>query len=435
MSGSKTAPVTDRQLMDRALWRILPLMVVLMIISTIDRTNIGFAKLGMMGSLGITEAAFGLGSSLFYLGYVAFEIPSAMAAYRYGARIWFARIMLTWSVTTLLLAIASSITGFYVLRFLLGAAEAGLYPAQIFFLTLWFPQRERARATGVLTLGSALGNGLSALICGVLLDLNGTFGLSGWQWIFAATGIAPLVATVLVLRYLPNRPSEAPFYDDAEKARVEAMLAEDPETSREQGHSLGAILNWRVVGFGLLYAILLGSLYGIVYWAPTVYSVFKLSGKMNGVLVAIPWAFDVVLLLLIPRRLKTYRATLLGLLVLGTLGVVSYGIGAVGGGVWIKLASLMVGIPAISLAISCFWTLPVRYFSGGRAAAAIGAISTIGNLGGVATLNAMPAVAKMGGSPATALLVPSFGMAVVIVASAAMLLRGRSTPGSTDKPN
>jgi MFS family permease len=331
--------------------------------------------------------------------------------------------MVTWSVTTLLLAIASSATGFYVLRFLLGAAEAGLYPAQIFFLTLWFPQRERARATGVLTLGSALGNGLSALICGVLLDLNGVFGLAGWQWIFVATGIAPLFATVLVLRYLPNRPSEAPFYDDAEKARVEAMLAEDPETSREQGHSLGAILNWRVVGFGLLYAILLGSLYGVVYWAPTVYSEFKLSGKMNGLLVAIPWAFDVILLLLIPRRLKTYRATLLGLLVLGTLGVLSYGIGALGGGVWIKLASLMVGIPAISLAISCFWTLPVRFFSGGRAAAAIGAISTIGNLGGVATLNAMPAVAKWGGSPATALLVPSIGMVVVIVAAVAMLLK------------
>ncbi len=433
MSGSRATPATDRELMDRALWRIMPLMVALLIISTIDRTNVGFAKLGMRSDLGLTEAAFALGSSLFYLGYVAFEIPSAMAAYRYGARIWFARIMLTWSVTTLLLAIASNATGFYALRFLLGAAEAGLYPAQIFFLTLWFPQRERARAMGILTLGSALGNGLSALICGMLLDLNGVMGLAGWQWIFIATGLAPLITTVLVLRYLPNRPSDARFYNDGEKARVEAMIAEDPETSREQGHSLGAILNWRVVGFGLLYAVLLGSLYGIIYWAPTVYSEFKLSGKMNGLLVAIPWAFDVILLLIIPRRLKTYRATLLGLLVLGTLGVVSYGIGAVGGGVWIKLASLMVGIPAISLAISCFWTLPVRYFSGGRAAAAIGAISTLGNLGGVATLNAMPAVAKMGGSPATALLVPSFGMAVVIVVSVAMLLRGRSAPGPTDK--
>lgn len=425
MSGNRTTLATDRELMDRALWRIMPLMVALLIISTIDRTNVGFAKLGMKGDLGLTEAAFALGSSLFYLGYVAFEIPSAMAAYRYGARIWFARIMLTWSVTTLLLAIASNATGFYVLRFLLGAAEAGLYPAQIFFLTLWFPQRDRARAMGVLTLGSALGNGLSALICGALLDLNGVFGLAGWQWIFVATGIAPLFATLLVLRYLPNRPSEASFYDAEEKVRVEAMLAEDPETSREQGHSLRAILNWRVVGFGALYAVLLGSLYGVIYWAPTVYSTFQLSGKMNGLLVALPWAFDVILLLLIPRRLKTYRSTLLALVVLGSLGVVSYGIGAVGGGIWIKLASLMVGIPAISLAISCFWTLPVRYFSGGRAAAAIGAISTIGNLGGVATLNAMPAVAKMGGSPATALLVPSVGMVVVIVAALAMFLKAK----------
>src|SRR6185436_19395200 len=142
-------------LMTKLLWRLMPLLVAGLVISTIDRGNIGFAKLDMREDLGFSEPVFAFGASLFYVGYVLFEIPSAMASYRYGARIWFARIMVTWAITTLLLAFTQSATVFYVLRFLLGAAEAGLYPALIFYLTLWFPAEERGRAMGVLTLGSA----------------------------------------------------------------------------------------------------------------------------------------------------------------------------------------------------------------------------------------------------------------------------------------
>src|SRR3546814_862721 len=156
----------------------MPLAVACLVFSAIDRANIGFAKLGMLGDLGFSETVFAFGASLFYLGYVLFEIPSAMAGYRYGARLWFARIMITWCITTLLLAFVHSTTAFYVLRFLLGAAEAGLYPALVFYLTLWFPQHERARAMGVLTLGSAFGNGFSAILCGSLLDLAGALDLA-----------------------------------------------------------------------------------------------------------------------------------------------------------------------------------------------------------------------------------------------------------------
>jgi len=415
----------DRALMTRALWRIMPLVVLCSVIGTIDRTNIGYAKLGMLGDLGMTEAAFGFGSSLFYLGYVLFEIPSTVASARYGARIWFSRIMITWSIVTLLLTVTRSTEMFYILRFLLGAAEAGIYPAQLYFLTLWFPQEERARAIGILTLGSAFGNGLSALLCGSLLGLHGVAGLNGWQWIFLVTGILPLVITVLTIKYLPNEPKEARFFSDAEKGRVAELLAAGGATAHHGSGVLAAILNWKVLGFGALYAIILGSLYGVIYWAPTVFNSFHLSGAKNGLIVALPWALDAVLLVLIPTRIRRHRSVLLAMIVFSIIAVISFGVGTVDRQLLPQAAALMVGIPAMSLSLGLFWTLPVRHFKGTGSAAAIGAISTIGNIGGIAALNMMPALAHLGGSPAAALWYPCVGMMIVLVYALHALLRER----------
>lgn len=419
----------DKALMTRILWRLMPLLVVSLVVSTIDKSNVGFAKLGMIEDLGFTETVFGFGSSLFFVGYVLFEVPSAMANYRYGARLWFARIMVTWSITTLLLSFTQSAAIFYVLRFLLGAAEAGLYPALIFYLTLWFPESERPRAMGMLTLGSAFGNGFSAIISGALLDLNGVFGLAGWQWIFLVTGLMPLVTTVLVLRYLPNRPEDAQFLTADEKSRVTAMLGERPDAGRGR-HGFSSLLDPRVIGFGLLYGIFLGSVYGISYWMPTVLRDFGVSGSVNGIIIGVPWAIDAVLLMVIMPRLRSQWAIMRALVVLSVVAILSFAAAASWGGLAMKGAALMIGIPAISIAIACFWTIPVRYFSGAQAAASIGSISMIGNLGGVATLNLMPALAGYSGSPATALWVPSIGMAVVgIWAGWLNFGPGRARPG------
>ena len=407
----------DKALMTRMLWRLMPLLVLSLVVSTIDKANVGFAKLGMLEDLGFTEAVFGFGSSLFFVGYVLFEVPSAMANYRYGARLWFARIMITWSITTLLLAFTQSTAIFYFLRFTLGAAEAGLYPALIFYLTLWFPESERPRAMGVLTLGSAFGNGLSAIISGALLDLDGQFGLAGWQWIFIVTGLMPLVTTVLVLRYLPDRPGDASFLSQQEKERVTELLGDRPDAGRGK-HGFSSLLDPRVIGFGLLYGIFLGSVYGISYWMPTVLRDFGVSGSVNGIIIGIPWAIDAVLLMIVMPRLKSQRAIMRALVLLSVIAILGFGAAASWGGLAWKGAALLVGIPAISIAIACFWTIPVRYFSGAQAAASIGSISMIGNMGGVATLNLMPALASYSGSPAAALWVPSIGMAVIGIWSA-----------------
>ncbi|PZU61221.1 MAG: MFS transporter [Sphingobium sp.] len=416
---------SDRALMTRIMWRIMPLAIACLVVSTIDRTNIGFAKLGMLDDLGFSEAIFGFGSSLFYVGYVLFEIPSAIANYRYGARLWFARIMITWSIATLLLAFTRSAEIFYLLRFLLGVAEAGLYPALIFYLTLWFPEKERARAMGVLTLGSAFGNGLSALISGSLLDLDGHLGINGWQWVFLVTGVLPIVTTVLVLRYLPDRPQSARFLNAEEKDQVAALLG-PAQGGAHRAHGIRVLFDWRVIGFGMLYGVFLGSLYGVNYWMPTVLRDFGVSGAANGAMIGIPWAVDAVLLMLIMPRLKSSGSVLWALLLLSLVAIVSFGAAASWGGLMLKVSALLFGIPAISLCIACFWTIPVRYFSGAHAAAAIGAISMVGNLGGVATLNLMPAIGTHLGSPALALWVPSIGMLSIALWSAWLIARERS---------
>ncbi|WP_218000351.1 MFS transporter [Sphingomonas soli] len=402
----------DKALMTRVLWRLMPLLVLSLVVSTIDKSNVGFAKLGMLEDLGFTEAVFAFGASLFFVGYVLFEIPSAMANYKYGARIWFARIMVTWAITTLLLTFTQSPAVFYTLRFLLGAAEAGLYPALIFYLTLWFPESERPRAMGVLTLGSAFGNGFSALISGALLDLDGVLNLAGWQWIFIVTGLMPVVTTVLVLMYLPNSPDDARFLNVEEKQRIKTLLGDRPEAGH-RGGALASLLDPRVIGFGLMYGIFLGSVYGISYWMPTVLRDFGVSGSVNGLIIGIPWALDAILLMIIMPRLRSQRAIMLALIALAVVAILAFGAAASWGGLALKGAALLIGIPALSIGIACYWTIPVRYFSGAKAAASIGAISMIGNMGGVATLNLMPALAAYSGSPSAALWVPSIGMAVI----------------------
>ena len=191
------------ELMYRIMWRIMPLMVALMMLSVIDRSNVSYAKLQMVSGLGMSETAYGLASSLFFIGSLVFEVPSALAAHRFGARLWFARILLTWGLLTVLLGFTFSGSIFAAARFLIGAAEAGAYPGIIFYLTLWFPKRYRVQAVALMTIGSPLGNMFGSLFGGLLLNLDGALGLAGWQWVFIATGMPAVLLFVLIMKYLP----------------------------------------------------------------------------------------------------------------------------------------------------------------------------------------------------------------------------------------
>jgi len=192
-----------RRTINTITWRLMPLLMLLYLVAYIDRQNVSYAKLEMVGDLGLSETAYGLGASLFFIGYFLFEVPSNVILERVGARVWFARIMASWGIVTLLLAFTKNATMFYILRFLLGAAEAGFFPGVLFVLTLWFPQDYRGRMIGWFMIASAIANAIGAAIGGMLLDLDGTLGFKGWQWVFLASGAPAVLLAGVVLMILP----------------------------------------------------------------------------------------------------------------------------------------------------------------------------------------------------------------------------------------
>lgn len=411
---------TEVNVWHRTIWQIMPLMVACNVIATIDRSNIGFAKLHMLHDLSMSEITFGFGASLFYFGYVLFEIPSALASHKFGAPGWFARILLTWGIITLLLGFTQSAMQFYFFRFALGMAEAGLYPAQIFYLSLWFSQKRRAGALGVLTLGSAFGNGLSAIICAPLLQLH-AFGLAGWQWIFIVTGSMPILIAPLVLAILPRKPQAAKFLSEEEKSLLLAGVeASGPKIEPSAG-SIRALLSRRLIWPIVVYVCLMISLYGIIYWAPSIYQSLKVSDTDNGFLVAVPWLLDAIALIVLPRRLQSIRAVDAGLCCSALLAAVSFAIAATIGGPGVKFVALCIGIPSISVAIALFWTKPLVLFKGTKSVVAIGLISTLGSIGGIFAQNGMPRLAQWSGSPSTAMWLPGVCMLLV-----ALLALGKS---------
>lgn len=422
-----TQTVDETNVISRLSWRIMPLVIGLYLCAIIDRSNVGFAKLQMIDDLHLSEAGFALGSSIFFLSYVLVEVPSALAAYRFGARLWFARIAFTWGVLTVLLAFSNSGFAFYALRFLLGAAEGGLYPAIIYYLTLWFPARHRVRAVGLLTLGSAFGNMLSALIAGPLLDLNGALGLSGWQWVFIVTGIPPVLLSGVVLKYLPNTPTDATFLTAPEKSWLETSNT----APSSHTNPLRALIDPTVLLMSLVYILINISLFGVIYWLPTVIKGFGVTGTENGLLNAVPWAIAAVLLLTLPRRLQSERTIITAVLFITFIGVLSFVAATQLNTNLLRFVAIAIGAPCISILFPCFWYFPSKLFQGARSATSIAVINTIGLVGGFIAQNLMPSVAQMTGTAVGAMLVPALCVGSLFILAAIRWFSLRNNAAST----
>ncbi|MFE5703395.1 MFS transporter [Rhodococcus koreensis] len=431
MKTDLSAPEQAR-VISRLFWRLMPFVTVIYLIAIIDRQNVGFAKLQMVGHLGMTETVYGLASSLFFIGYLLLEVPSVLAQNRFGARLWLARILGSWGLVTIALGFTQTGTMFGALRFLLGVAEAGAYPGLVFYLTLWFPLAYRVRALAVLTLGSALGNALGAFMGGPLLELDGTLGLYGWQWVFLATGVPAVVMMFVVLRWLPDTPRTASFLNDRERGWLLRTLAAE-SGSKESGHGnvLSALISPRVLFLAGVYTLIMISLYGVIYWTPTVVKEFGVSGTTNGALSAAPWLLTTVLLLWLPKRLEGPRRSQVGMAVFAGVGLVAFGCSTLVADNTLRFLAIVIGTPCISLLIPCFWPMPSRILSGARAAGGIAIISTIGSIGGFIAQNLMPWVARLGGAPVYAMLVPALCLGILAVGSGAALTRAdRGTEGN-----
>ena len=412
-------------LMYSIMWRIMPLMVALMMLSVIDRSNVSYAKLQMVSGLGMTETAYGLASSLFFIGSLVFEVPSALAAHRFGARLWFARILLTWGLLTVLLGFTFSGSLFAAARFLIGAAEAGAYPGIIFYLTLWFPKRYRVQAVALMTIGSPLGNMFGSLFGGLLLNLDGVLGLAGWQWVFLATGLPAVLLFVLILKFLPDGPQDAGFISDREKSWLAAELARGEISQTLHTNPLRVLLDWRVWWFSLVYSMITLALYCVIYWLPTVVKGFGATSTQNGLLNSLPWAMVALMLLWIPRHLREHRSVLIGMALIALCGAAAFLTSTMLPENWMRYIAFVLGTPCISLMFPCFWYLPSQIFKGAHAAAAMAAITTLGSLGGFLSQNLMPWVAHWSGSALAAMTVPAMSLALLALSAMIMLAAWR----------
>lgn len=414
-------PTTDfpeSHLLGKVAWRLMPLLVVMFLVSFLDRQNVGFAKLDMVRSLHLSEEAYGFGASLFFIGYLCFEIPSTLALHRYGARAWLARIMFSWGLVTIALGFTRSVPMFCSLRFVLGAAEAGFYPGVVYYLTLWFPRAYRTKMLGYFTLGSALANLLGSFLGGLLLNLNGFLGLAGWQWVFAATGLPAVLLTAVVLRWLPASPGEAKFLSAGEKLRVAAMLQQDLAPGVVRGRPLAALWDPRVWFFSGVYICMSTSLYAVTYWLPTLVKGFGVTSTVNGLLNTIPWGLAVLLLLWLPGRFQRDLAVYRAMAVISLVGLACFGSSVLLGSNGTRFAALALGGACIPLLYPCFWSLPPKFFQGARAAASIAAINSLGNLGGFAAQNLMPFLGQATHSAGLPMLVPAACLTVLGVGAA-----------------
>ena len=408
----------ERHVMAKTARRLMPILVLMFLISFIDRQNVGFAKLQMVHSLGMTEAAFGLASSLFFIGYLLFEVPSTLALHRFGARVWLARIMLTWGVITVLMGFTTSMGVFCSLRFALGVAEAGFYPGVIYYLTLWFPQSYRARVLGIFTLGSALANMLGSLVGGWLLSLDGAFGLAGWQWVFVATGLPAVLVALVVFKILPASLHEARFLDAREKQIALAALEREKPVDAAHEHPWKALLDPRVMLFACTYMLMSTSLYGVTYWLPTLVKSFGVASTTNGLLSMLPWGIAALLLLYLPGKLKRSRGVLKAMAVVAALGALGFTCSLLLPTTPLRFIALVLGGACIPLLYPCFWSMPPRYFSGARAAASVAAINSIGNLGGFFSQNLMPYAGKATGTAFGPMIVPIVCLGVLCIGAA-----------------
>ncbi|MEM5389630.1 MFS transporter [Paraburkholderia phymatum] len=365
-------------------WRLLPLLFLCYVVAYLDRVNVGFAKLEMLANLKFSETVYGLGAGIFFLGYFVFEVPSNLILHRVGARRWIARIMITWGLLSAMMLLVKSPGSFYLLRFLLGAAEAGFFPGIILYLTYWFPAQRRGRVTSMfiaaIPVSGIIGGPLSGWI---LRYMSGAGGMSGWQWLFLLQGLPTVLVGLLVLKYLYDGPATAPWLAQRERNRIEADLATEL-ASKGEANVGSTLMSGRVWMLALVYFAFVSGLYGVSFWLPSIIRGMGVADPLQiGLLSAVPWVFGMLAMHLVAasadRHLEQrWHAALAALG--GAAGLVLSVV--LHGNQWMALASLTLATMGIMATLPVFWGLPTMLLGGAGAAAGIALINSFGNLSG-----------------------------------------------------
>ena len=390
-------------------WRLIPFLVLAYFFSYLDRVNLGFAALTMNAELKFTPLIFAWGAGIFFIGYFIFEVPSNLALEKFGASRWIARIMVTWGIISASMAMVSGETSFYVLRFLLGVAEAGFFPGIILYLTYWYPAEYRARFLAAFAVAVPLSTVIGAPISGLLLGLDGMMGLKGWQWLFIIEGIPSVLLGIVSWFYLTDRPEKANWLTPEQKAWLSAKLEAETATKQAAKHlSLGqALSSPKVIMLSLVYFGFVGALYGMQFWLPQIVKAFGLSNAQTGFVTAIPFLFGTVAMILWARHSDATRERVAHvggplLLTAAALGVSSYLTDPVATMVMLTIAAI-----GVFCTFAVFWTLPTAWLSGTAAAGGIALINSIGNLAGFGGPYLVGWVKDATGNTSTGLLVLS----------------------------
>ena len=376
----------EKRVLRKISFRIVPFIMLLYFIAFIDRVNIGFAALTMNKDLGFSSSVFGVGAGIFFLGYFLFEVPSNLILEKVGARLWIARVMITWGIVSAAFAFIRGETSFLTLRFLLGAAEAGFFPGIILYLSFWFPARYRAGVVSLFMAAAPISVVVGSPLSSALLEMDGLLGLKGWQWMFIMEAIPAILLGFVVLGYLTDKPAQAKWLSDDERAwLVDEMDREHTAKAAVASHSIWrGLADIRVLALSLIYFGTSAGLYTLGIWAPQIIKEFGLSTMQVGLLNAVPPTIAVIAMVLWARHSdKTSERTwhVVGACIAAAAGLALAG--SAGSVVAVVAALSLVNI-GISSAKPPLWAMPTMFLSGSAAAAGIATINSIGNLGGFA---------------------------------------------------
>lgn len=396
MEDIQAKSALEEQTIKRISKRIIPFLIILFVMAFLDRTNIGFAALHMNDAIGITQTIFGLGAGIFFLGYFIAEVPSNVLLHRFGARIWIARIMITWGIIAALIGLIQNGTQFIVLRFLLGIAEAGFFPGVIFYLTLWFPARYRARVFATFYLGLPIAQIVGAPISVGLMQWGDTIGYEGWRMMYVLEGIPSIILGIICLKYLTNTPKEAQWLTaDQRQWLMNTLEKEEREkTEHADAHlSKSTVIkqvfkNPLVWVMAIVYFGITSGSNAMFFFLPSVLESFRntfgmeISLIQNGLLTAIPYAFAAVGMILWSRRSDRKQERHKHGACAALMAASAIAIALLVNQPWAIIVGFIFLAIGVFSAINIFWTLPGQTLTGVGAAAGIGLINSVGNLSG-----------------------------------------------------
>ena len=420
--------------LDKVTRRLEPFLIICYFVAYLDRVNVGFAALTMNQDLGLSQTAFGFGAGIFFIAYFIFEVPSNLLLERFGARKWIARIMLSWGILSGTMAFIPAIaraTGlgnentFYLLRVLLGVAEAGFFPGIIFYLTLWFPAEYRARIVGYFMAAIPLSTVIGAPISGVLLYLHGGLGLAGWQWLFIVEAVPAIVLAGVVFFYLTDRPADAAWLaPDERKWLTERLELEQRQRQAVHDYSvMQSLVNPRVLGLSLVYFGAVATNYGLSFFLPQIVKAFGLNTFITTLVSATPYVVGLVGMVWWGRRSDRVAERRFHTAFPLFIAAAGIAVSTALDDPLLKMISLCVAGFGIFANLPVFWTLPTAFLSGAAAAAGIAVINSVGNLAGFAGPFAMGWIKDHTGSYTGGLLLLA---ALGIIAMGIVLVLGHN---------